>query len=298
MGVETSFRFDVDHWRFFHSSRSIRSNFQLHRNDRRVFRKSKTKTKTFFLRTFLSVRFDSNDFIRRFCSFVSFSFVRKPWKCFLVFFSWNELWVDHVESGSRKHGYGLLLSTFFFYSITITGIALLYSNNVSDKLNLIFISISTFLCLILSIISILPSIREYNSSCGLLQSSFVSLYVIYFTWSTLSSHRKEKTLKIDYPMTIFGLILFFSTLLYSIITSSRNSRTRKFFFPPSSIDSTILDDAQLVNSVTDNKWLLGSEDHRQQRVYDDERGSVAYNYSLFHLMLCFAILYSMSILTK
>lgn len=224
--------------------------------------------------------------------------------------------MDYVESGSRKHGYGLLLATFFFYAATVTGIVLFYIYYGRDlakcRLNVILISVNALLCLILSIISILPSIREYNSSCGLLQSSFVSLYITYFTWSAMSSHpnsdcnpnlqmiqiNDNKSTTLSNPLVLLGLILLLCALLYSIITSSRNSRTKKFFFPSSSADSTILDDAQLVSSVTDNKWLLGSEDHRQQRVYDDERGSVAYNYSFLHLMFSFAALYAMMILTK
>jgi hypothetical protein len=242
----------------------------------------------------------------------------------VFFFSWNESWVDHVESGSKKHGYGLLFFTFLFYALVITGVILFYIYYASDhsncRLHTFFISFNMCLCLVLSIISILPYVREYNSSCGLLQSSFVSLYVIYYTWSAMSNNpdvrcnpslrslihptnstsptsTRQQTLA-D-PITIIGLILFACALIYSVITTSRNNRARKLFLSSSSsVDSTILDDAQLVNSVSDNKWLLGSDEHNHQRVYDDERGSVTYNYSLFHFMFVLATLYSMMTLTK
>ena len=175
------------------------------------------------------------------------------------------------------------------------------------------------LCIILSIISILPYVREYNSSCGLLQSSFVSLYVIYYTWSAMSSNpdvrcnpnlrsiihptnstnqNSTREQNLTDPITIIGLIMFACALIYSVITTSRNNRAKKLFLSSSSIDSTILDDAQLVNSVSDNKWILGSDEQNHQRVYDDERGSVTYNYSLFHFMFLLATLYSMMTLTK
>ncbi len=168
------------------------------------------------------------------------------------------------------------------------------------------------LCIILSIISILPSVREYNSSCGLLQSSFVSLYIIYYTWSAMSNHPyiecnppfvnststgSIRQQNLSDPITIIGLIMFACALLYSIITSSRNNRARKLFFS-SSIDIGILDDAQLISSASDNKWVLDSEEENHQRVYDDEQGSVTYNYSLFHFMLLLATLYAMMTLTK
>lgn len=245
---------------------------------------------------------------------------------YIFYLRWNESWVDHVEAGSKRHGYGLLFFTFLFYTLTIIGIILLFIYYAHDRsichLHLFFISFNLCLCIIMSVISVLPCVREYNSSCGLLQSSFVSLYVIYFTWSAMSNNPNElcnpnihllihsrnstmiphssNTIRHQHlfdPITIIGLIMLLCSLFYSIITTSRNNRAKKLFLS-SSIDSTILDDAQLVNSVSDNKWMLGSDEHSHQRVYDDERGSVTYNYSLFHLMLILAILYLMMILTK
>ena len=242
------------------------------------------------------------------------------------FFRWNESWVDQVESGSKKHGYGLLFATFLFYALTTTGIILFYIYYAPDRsicrLHLFFISFNMCLCLLLSIISILPCVREYNSSCGLLQSSFVSLYVTYYTWSAMSnnpntlcnpsirslihptnittnsSDNLPRQQNLSDPITIIGLIMFVCALFYSVITNSRNNRAKKLFLSTSSIDSTILDEAQLVNSVSDNKWLLGSDDQNRQRVYDNERGSVTYNYSLFHFMFVLATLYAMMTLTK
>ena len=242
------------------------------------------------------------------------------------FFRWNESWVDHVESGSRKHGYGLLLSTFLFYTLTIVGLVLcfvFYAPNLSEcRLHTFLISTNAILCLLLSILSILPWVREYNSSCGLLQSSFVSLYVTYYTWSAminnpnevcnpnirlfvrpanasskLQSHRQEN---LSDPATLVALIVYVCALLYSIVTTSRNNRAKKLFLSSSSfsVDASILDDAQLVNSISDSKWSLGSEEENRQRVYDDERGSVTYSYSLFHFMFMLGSLYAMMALTK
>lgn len=192
----------------------------------------------------------------------------------------------------------------------------------SCSLHTIFISLNVLLSVVFSIISILPRVREYNSSCGLLQSSFVSFYVTYLTWSAMSSNPQERCnpnlrlfayphnttasrdssasrqQNLSDPITLVGLVLFVGTLFYSVISSSRNNRARKFFLSSSFIDSTILDDAQLVNSVSDNKWLLNSDEQLRQRVYDDERGSVTYNYSFLHLMFASASLYAMMTLTK
>jgi hypothetical protein len=99
-------------------------------------------------------------------------------------------------------------------------------------------------------------------------------------------------------VTIIGLIICIFAIVYSVVTSSRNNRAKKLFLSSTFADSGVLDDAQLINSVTDDKWMLSNNEENHQRIYDDECASVTYNYSLFHLMLVFATLYIMMMLTK
>jgi hypothetical protein len=128
---------------------------------------------------------------------------------------------------------------------------------------------------------------------------------MYYTWSAMSNNPYRecnpsfsiKEENSSDPIVIIGLIMFVCALFYSVLSSSRNNRAKKLFLP-SLIDSGILDDAQLVNSASDNKWIVGSEKENHQTVYDDERGSITYNYSIFHLMLLLATLYAMMTLTK
>jgi hypothetical protein len=99
------------------------------------------------------------------------------------------------------------------------------------------------------------------------------------------------------PITIIGLVMFGIALFYSVFTTSRNNRANKLFLSPSSSNdySTILDDA----SVSDDKSLADNDEEKtHQHVYDDERGAVTYNYSLFHFMFVLATLYAMMTLTK
>lgn len=48
------------------------------------------------------------------------------------------------------------------------------------------------LCLIVSVMSVLPQVQEHISRSGLLQSSVVTLYVVYLTWSALANNPNEK----------------------------------------------------------------------------------------------------------
>jgi hypothetical protein len=235
--------------------------------------------------------------------------------------SWNESWIDQVESGSKKHGYGLLFFTLLFYGLSITGVVLFFIYYAPDRttcpLHTFFISFNLCLCFFLSIISILPQIREHNTSCGLLQSSFVTLYIIYYTWSAMSNNPNPacnpsirsiihptnsstpspgptRQQNIFDPITIIGLIMFAVALFYSVFTTSRNSRANKLFLsssPSTSDYSTVPDDTPVVDEKDD-------DDKTQQHVYDDEQNSVSYNYSLFHFMFLLATLYAMMTLTN
>ena len=101
------------------------------------------------------------------------------------------------------------------------------------------------------------------------------------------------------PITLIGLVMFAGALFYSIMTTSRHNRANKLFLSSSSSSaasgySTVLDDV----SMADTSSQLDSDDKTHQHVYDDESGSVTYNYSLFHFMLVLATLYAMMTLTK
>ena len=58
------------------------------------------------------------------------------------------------------------------------------------------------LCVILSVTSVLPVIQEHQPNSGLLQASFVSLYIIYLTWSAMSN-QPDKACKPDFS-SLFG----------------------------------------------------------------------------------------------
>lgn len=117
----------------------------------------------------------------------------------------------------------LLSATAFNYILSLTGVVLLYIFytsvrkhfrsvtsvlKISVKNNLIiilfflqpgdcglqkfFISFILILALGVSTVSILPSVQERQPRSGLLQSSVVTLYTVYLTWSALSSSSGEE----------------------------------------------------------------------------------------------------------
>ena len=107
--------------------------------------------------------------------------------------SWAESWQDnHCNDNSQYWFYALLSVTGMFYLATLVGIILAYSyytgNGVGQcKLHEFFITFNMILCVIASATSVLPIIQEHQPNSGLLQSSFVSLYIIYLTWSAMAN---------------------------------------------------------------------------------------------------------------
>lgn len=50
------------------------------------------------------------------------------------------------------------------------------------------IGFNLVVAIIASVISVIPSVQEMQPRSGLLQSSVVTLYAIYLTWSSLASN--------------------------------------------------------------------------------------------------------------
>jgi hypothetical protein len=124
--------------------------------------------------------------------------LKQNWKgkyFILISSSWNESWVGKGEEGSKKHYCGLIFFTTTFYILSVVAIILLYvyyASKPACNLNIFFITINLILCIIVSIVSVLPVIQNYHSTSGLLQSSFVTLYVIFLTWSAITSEKPGK----------------------------------------------------------------------------------------------------------
>jgi hypothetical protein len=172
-------------------------------------------------------------------------------------FNWNELWVGKMEDAQddreRKCWFAMLLgTTFLIYVACAVGIGFMFhyytgfynGMDGSCGLHKFFLSFNMLICMIITVISILPKIQEANPSAGLLQSAIISAYVLYLTWSAMASSPDKicnpsidkilnGTTTNDQPtpsvpstingydgQSIIGLIIFFIAVLYSSIRNS------------------------------------------------------------------------------
>ncbi|GMS79304.1 hypothetical protein PENTCL1PPCAC_1479 [Pristionchus entomophagus] len=235
-----------------------------------------------------------------------------------------EGWIEKYEEEESKWCYaGLLTITFGTYALAITAIVLMfifYTTGDTCALPKFFISFNLILCIGVSIISILPQVQERMPRSGLLQSSFISMYVMYLTWAALINNpdkacnpsmitiftntttpdKKGEEFGTPLPMqSIVSLVLWFLCLLYASIRSSNKSSFDRL----ARTDSTNGSGPEEISmSETGSGRRLfgggGEDDAERGRVHDNEEEGVAYSYSFFHFIFALASLYVMMTLTS
>uniref|UniRef100_A0A224XPW2 Putative conserved plasma membrane protein n=1 Tax=Panstrongylus lignarius TaxID=156445 RepID=A0A224XPW2_9HEMI len=227
--------------------------------------------------------------------------------------SWAESWVTNYEETESRGWYAALLLTMLVnYALAVTGIVLLYMYFTQPDdcaLNKFFISINLIVCFIASIISILPAVQEMQPRSGLLQSSVVTLYVIYLTWSALSNNPVKKCnpgflltgnksgVTFD-SESIIGLVIWMCCVLYSSLrTASKSSKITMSEHVLVKDTGARSSNANLVNNE-ENSETAERAPERQDKVWDNESDGVAYSWSFFHVMFGFATLYVMMTLTN
>ncbi|XP_063223816.1 serine incorporator 1 isoform X2 [Bacillus rossius redtenbacheri] len=224
--------------------------------------------------------------------------------------SWAERWVGNYEETESKGWYAaLLICMLLNYALAITGIVLLYVYfTLPDacSLNKFFISFNLILCVIVSIISILPSVQEGQPRSGLLQSSVVTLYVIYLTWSSVSSQpdkqcnpgmlgivgensNAKNQSKVTFDTeSIIGLVIWMCCMLYSSLRSASSSSKLTM------TEHVLVKD----NGADGGSGIGDGGESGRAKVWDNEEDGVSYSWSFFHVMFAFATLYVMMTLTN
>ncbi|XP_072308705.1 serine incorporator 1 [Eucyclogobius newberryi] len=248
--------------------------------------------------------------------------------------SWSEAWVGNMNASDSRGWYSALLSvTIFNYLLSVVSVSLcflFYTKPDQCHLNKFFISANMLLCIVVSILSILPKVQESQPRSGLLQSSIITLYTMFLTWSAMTnepdSNCNPSLLRIfqqiaaptmpplvienQTGVVIIGAeepvltspylkwwdgekIIGLSIFVLCILYSSiRSSNTTQVNkLTMASKDSVIL--AESGSSPDLLEQLPGP-----RRVQDNEQDMVQYSYSFFHFMLFLASLYIMMTLTN
>lgn len=229
-----------------------------------------------------------------------------------------ENWVDTYEENESRWCYaGLLTFIFGCFAVALAGVVLMfifYTTGATCALPKFFISFNMILCIGISTLSIMPFVQERMPRSGLLQSSFITVYVMYLTWAALINNpdkpcnpslisifrntthpgKDEHSYGTPVPaQSIVSLVLWFLCLLYASIRTSTNSSLGKITGGGERMQLSGSRDA-IVPTSDD----IDSEAKRSHRVWDNETEGVAYSYSFFHFMFGLASLYVMMTLTS
>ncbi|XP_034023211.1 serine incorporator 3 [Thalassophryne amazonica] len=248
--------------------------------------------------------------------------------------SWNESWVDRMETGNFRCWYAaLLMVTVLNYSLSLIAVALLfvfYTKPDGCFINKFFISFNMLWCIVASVISVQSKVQEYQPRSGILQSSVITLYTMFLTWSAMTNEPDQTCnpsllnifhqiaaptlvplqtenqtavviLRTEEPILTSPYLQWWDAqsivglavfVLCILYSSIRSSSTSQVNkLTMASKDSVIL-------TESGSTMELSEEVTGPRRVEDNERDMVQYSYSFFHFMLFLASLYIMMTLTN
>ncbi|XP_062848221.1 serine incorporator 2 [Trichomycterus rosablanca] len=226
--------------------------------------------------------------------------------------SWNEVWVRNAEEGNKGWFVGLLFFTILHFALALAAVVLFYLYYTKPDgctEHKIFISLNLIFCFIVSVVSILPKVQDASPQSGLLQSSLISLYTMYVTWSAMTNNPNRQcnpsllslvsysnssiveptptsapgTVQWWDAQGIVGLVIFLFCTFYASIRSSSNDQVNRLMQTEEGRGSDV-------------EGPVGEDGLR--RVVDNEEDGVTYSYSFFHFHLFLASLYIMMTLTN
>ncbi|XP_023800332.1 serine incorporator 5 [Cyanistes caeruleus] len=231
---------------------------------------------------------------------------------------WNKNWTAGANHKQMWNGL-LAFVTLILYSIAVAALvlmALFYTRSEGCMYNKVLIGVNGGLCLFVSLVAISPCVQNRQPHSGLLQSGVISCYVMYLTFSALSSKPPEtildennRNITICVPefsqglhrdenlVTGLGTTILFGCILYSCLTSTTRASSEALRGIYATAETEVA--RCCFCCVPDGD--ADAEDHVEKRggqtvVYDEKKGTV-YSYAYFHFVFFLASLYVMMTVT-
>lgn len=238
---------------------------------------------------------------------------------------------------SKVWGYTLIGVTLSMHliSIGISAIDLAFFGVSGCELNRFFIIFNLVLCLIVTIISVHPAVRECNPSSGIIQSGVVVIYCTQLVTSAVANHddgdsRCNPLTKLQEGTETSMVVLGAMMTLIAVAYTTFRAGTRSFEFTGMMDDNSetgylALQDSDTERSTTITKQPKKKDPLRIQALQaaiaegslpasaleeeqddddevlsndtDDETIKVRYHYSSFHFIFVLATMYVAMLLT-
>ncbi|EGW32499.1 uncharacterized protein SPAPADRAFT_61562 [Spathaspora passalidarum NRRL Y-27907] len=244
--------------------------------------------------------------------------------------AWAEKCLEKIEleelTGEGDAGFWkkLLIGgtlTMYISSIVLTVIMYWFFAGSGCSMNKTAITLNLIFSIIISAMSINTTIQEYNPHAGLAQSSMVVFYCTYLVMSAVASEPDDKYCN---PLVrskgtrtasvVLGAMFTFIAIAYTTTRAAANSAfssdSNQEFLVGASTTTTqpaarnemryqaikqAVDEGSLPESALTQMDLYN--DDEEGATPDEERQSVQYNYSLFHIIFFLATQYVATLLT-
>ncbi|GLB40572.1 putative serine incorporator (Serinc) [Lyophyllum shimeji] len=251
--------------------------------------------------------------------------------------SWSETCLENWETSSSNFWQWVLIgstSLMYVFTFTLTGILYAYFAGSDCTLNRFFISFNLALVILATILSVHPTVQEYNPRSGLAQAGMVAAYCTYLIVSAVSNHTHETqscnplrngtgTRK---AVVVLGGIFTFVAIAYSTTRAATQSRALVGHGKKGRVqltDDELPGHSELgyvttqpkktespryqallaaVNAGAIPASALEEEDSEDEddvigETRDDERSGTRYNYSWFHVIFAIGSMYVAMLLT-
>ncbi|KAI1470816.1 TMS membrane protein/tumor differentially expressed protein [Daldinia caldariorum] len=244
--------------------------------------------------------------------------------------NWAEYCLEQIEKTDSKVWRGVLIgSTLGMYvgSLAMTIIQYCFFAHSGCSMNQAAITINLLLWIAISVISVHPTVQEYNPKAGLAQAAMVAVYCTYLTMSAVSMEPDDRQCN---PLVraqgtrttsvVIGAIVTMLTVAYTTTRAATQSlglgNSRGGIKLPDDDEHDLVTQqpgrremrAEVLRRAVEQGSLPADalleedddeddEESSGKTPHDDERGSTQYNYSVFHIIFFLATCWVATLLT-
>ncbi|MCJ1229502.1 hypothetical protein MMC12_006169 [Toensbergia leucococca] len=246
--------------------------------------------------------------------------------------TYAEYCLDKIESYDSK-GWRVLLigSTLGMYtaSFAMTIIMYIFFAHTGCSMNQAAITVNLIVLLIISAISVHPTVQEFNPQAGLAQSAMVAIYCTYLTMSAVSMEPDDSNcnplIRAQGTRTASIIIGAIVTMLTIAYTTTRAATQGIALGAKGSNSYSKINDEEIEHGLVDQQPDSSRREMRAEALRaaveagslpanalddddddsddgrdskDDERSGTQYNYSLFHIIFLLATTWVATLLTQ